>query len=378
MQAPLGFGAYAQLPAFLAAAPRSGRGHDVAGREALLDCLGISDLEPVVSDLQVGTGVKRDGVRIVPLSWQLPYGPRTEGWLMTPATGAGPWPGVLAMHDHGGWRWHGKEKIADGPAGPDPALPRSAGGIRSGYDGMAWANRFAAAGFCVLVYDVFTWGSRRFAPGDLAEAEGAGGDAVLPTGGAVATAEQIDAYNRLANSREHTAAKWCALLGRSFPGLLAYEDRVAAAVLRRMAACAPGRLGCCGHSGGGTRAACLAGVEPLLGAAVISCMMTTYAALARHKAWVHTWQFIPPGWPRLGDWPDIPALGGIPLLVQYGLEDTGFSLEGMRDADAALRRARGADGYRGRFYPNDHRFTNAMQAEAMAFLGEALTVGAGS
>ncbi len=50
------------------------------------------------------------------------YGPRTVAWVLRPAGVRDPLPGVLALHDHGGFKFYGKEKIADGPEMPGPSV----------------------------------------------------------------------------------------------------------------------------------------------------------------------------------------------------------------------------------------------------------------
>lgn len=315
--------------------------------------------------------VEREGVRIRSLAWDLGYGPETAAWLLTPADGAGPWPGVLALHDHGGYRWLGKEKIADGPDGTHPAIVARGG--RPGYEQRAWANDLARAGFAVLVHDALSWGSRRFDPAVLRGAEGAWLGGILPHGADDADPGRIAAYNAMANQHEHTLAKWCSLLGASFPGLLAYEDRVAAGVLAARPECAPAPLACVGHSGGGARACLLAATDRRIGAAVVSCMMTTYAGLLAHRTWLHTWQFLPPGWAPGADWTDILALrAGMDALVLCGEADDGFSPEAMHDADRRLAAAWAAAGaahrYASRFAPGGHVFGRAQQDAAAAWL----------
>ncbi|HEV2471023.1 MAG TPA: hypothetical protein VGS41_00040, partial [Chthonomonadales bacterium] len=45
-----------------------------------------------------------DDLRVELISWQLPWGPRTEAVYLRPASSkeSQPLPGVLALHDHGG------------------------------------------------------------------------------------------------------------------------------------------------------------------------------------------------------------------------------------------------------------------------------------
>lgn len=343
-------------------------------RKHLDACLGRLP-QTGASPAEAGEAVIRDGVRILPLRWSLGYGPVTEAWLLTPADGAGPWPGVVALHDHGGYRYLGKEKIADGPDGIHPAMVARGG--RPGYDDRPWANDLARSGFAVLVHDVCTWGSRRFPAADLQQAEGAWTPGKLDGEPASDDAAAINAYNAAANEREHTLVKWCQLMGTSFPGLVAHEDRCAIDVLTSRPECLQAGVGAVGHSGGGARAALLAATDQRVEAAVVSCMMTTYAGLLRHRTWLHTWQFLPPGWAPGADWPDVLALrAGMPAMVCFGEIDGGFDLQAMRDADQALTDAWQTSGHASAYQPlwhaGGHIYPRDVQTQVATWLASHL------
>src|SRR5215469_7865791 len=306
------------------------------------------------------------------VSWSVGYGPRTRGYLLRPAAASGPLPGVLALHGHDGYKYHGKEKIADGPDGPPGEL---AALRRKMYQGRAFANELARRGFVVLVPDVFGWGSRRFEadimpspasppPEDLWIAEETAGDA-----------GDVRWYNRLAARHEHLVEKYCRLLGTSFAGVVAYEDRVAAAYLAARPEVRTGPLGCVGLSGGGCRSALLQATCPRIGAAVIAGMMTTHRALLDRHVANHTWMFFPPGLASFGEWPDLAGCRApSPLMVQYLTDDALFPADGMRAAHALLTERYAHAGvptaYVGEFYPGPHRFDAAMQDSAFARLAD--------
>lgn len=321
-------------------------------------------------DVRVDARWERDGVAGEAVSWSVGYGPRTEAWVLKPANAAGPLPGVLALHDHGGFKFYGKEKIADGPAPPDPALD---GFRRRYYGGRAYANALAREGFVVVVPDTFLWGSRRWPTAAMNEAsrrhgELTPGDPALPA--AIAT------YNAATTLHEHQVEKYCALLGSTLAGVVSYEDRVAAAYLRGRADVQPDRIGCLGLSGGGGRAALLRATSPHLAAAAIVGMMTTYEHLLLREL-SHTWMVVLHAWARHGDWPDLAACRApAPLLVQYDLDDGLFTVAGMRAAHARLqtlyRHAGDAGAYTGEFYPGPHKFDLPMQQAAFAWLRRVL------
>ena len=55
-----------------------------------------------------------DGLHVEKLSWQLPYGPRTEAVFLKPAHAprGARLPALLGLHDHGGKKFFGWRKIA--------------------------------------------------------------------------------------------------------------------------------------------------------------------------------------------------------------------------------------------------------------------------
>jgi dienelactone hydrolase len=184
---------------------------------------------------------------------------------------------------------------------------------------------------------------------------------------------EITRYNAAASQHEHLVEKYCAVLGTTLAGLVAYEDRVALEYLRSRPDVIADRVGCIGLSGGGCRSALLLATSPHITAAVIVGMMSTYPHLLDHNVASHTWMFFPAGWSRYGDWPDLAACRApTPLLVQYDADDQLFTLEGMRAADERIAgHYRGigyAERYQGQFYPGPHKFDLEMQVDAFAWL----------
>jgi dienelactone hydrolase len=298
------------------------------------------------------------------------YGPRTQAWLLRPAGAKRPLPGLVALHDHGHFKLLGKEKIADGPGGAAAGLdPFRA----SYYGGRAFANALAREGFAVLVPDVFLWGSRRFPLETMPDMERSLAGVIGGLLGSEAGTPEAAGYNGAAYLHEHLVAKYCTVLGTSFSALVAYEDRVAHALLRGRADVIAERVGCIGLSGGGCRAALLAASADHLAAAVIVGMMSTYEPLLDHDIASHTWMLFPPGLSAEGDWPDLAGCGApAPLLVQYLLDDTLFPVGGMRAADRRIGEhyalSGAPDSYRAEFHPGPHRFDVGMQESAFAWL----------
>jgi dienelactone hydrolase len=342
------------------------------------EALGFSRPEEQPQDLHIEGRWERDGLEGEEASWSVGYGPRTHAWVLKPAGSGGPLPGIVALHDHGDFKFYGKEKIADGPEAPAPIMV----GHRDWYyGGRAFANSLAREGFVVLVHDVFPWGSRKFPLKDMPELVRQAAPALAPAAPPLLGVGEMAVYNVAADLHEHIIEKYCSILGTTFGGVISYEDRVATAFLASRPDVIPERIGCIGLSGGGSRSALLAATCERISAAVIVGMMSTYGGLLDRHVSTHTWMLFPAGWARHGDWPDLVACRApLPLLVQYDLDDELFTVEGMQAAHERLREgyatAGAPDAYTGEFYPGRHKFDPEMQWSAFAWLKARL--GAGS
>ncbi len=293
----------------------------------------LGDEQP--HDLEVVRAWESDGVSGEELSWSVGFGPKTRAFLLKPAGARGKLPGVVALYDHGHFKFYGKEKIADGPEGPlDAVRPFR----ETYYSGRAFANALAREGFAVLAHDTFLWGSRKFPLEAMPEGDRALADQIGATLGHGAIDAEVLRYHGAAFLHEHQIAKYLNILGTSMAAVTAYEDRVALNLLAARDDVDAKRIGCVGFSGGGLRAAALAATADGLGATVIAGMMATYEALLDKHVVPHTWMLFPAGLAQAGDMPDLAACAApTPLLVIYALEDQLFTEKGMRDADARIR-----------------------------------------
>ncbi len=335
------------------------------------EVLGFCNGSEVPLNVSAEYSWEKDGLIGEAVSWSVGYGPRTSAWVLKPAWASAPLPGVVALHDHGGFKFAGKEKIADGCDVPPPFIVNW---WKEAYGGRAFANALAREGFVVLAHDTFLWGSRRFPQEVMPDwtREAFAGlkdtwwtDHEIPY--------EIGEYNFSAGEHEHIVEKYCHVLGATMAGVVSHEDRIAVNYLRSRPDVMPDRVGCIGLSGGGCRTALLQATYDALKAAVIVGMMSTYEHLLDHHIVSHTWMFFPDGWARYGDWPDLAACRApSPLLVQYDLEDELFTVEGMKAADRRLAEHYQSVGcpeaYIGEFYPGPHKFDLEMQRSAFAWL----------
>jgi dienelactone hydrolase len=337
-----------------------------AGRERLRECL----LQPDAGGVPKAEVVHRydfDGLDIEHLSWQLPYGPPTEAWFLKPRGAKGPLPGVLALHDHGGKKYFGTQKVMR--AG-DTIHPLMKEHHETYYGGVGWANELARRGYAVLVHDAFTFASRRVRMNDLPEHITGGVKEPNPD-----SSEEILAYNKFAAGHEHLMSKSLFSAGTTWPGVFTIEDQRALDYLCARPEVDRQRVGCCGLSGGGLRTVYLTGLDERIRCSCCVGMMTTWRDYLLNKCYTHTWMIYIPGLPPDLDYPEILGLNApAAALVLNCTEDKLFTLPEMQRADTILgdiyRKANASDRYRCTFHPGGHKFDLPMQAEAFAWFDQ--------
>ena len=337
-------------------------------QELIRETLGFCHTDESPAEVRIEREWQKDGLLGQEISWSVGFGPRTHAYAFKPANATKPLPGIVTLHDHSGFKYYGKEKIADGP---EETLPVLSDFRNVPYGGRAYVNALAQEGFVVLVHDVFLWGSRGFPLETMLETMDSKTAALVQ-----AQSDEIERYNTATNYHEDRVSKYCNILGTSMAGVVAYEDRIALNYLLSRQDVDVDRIACIGLSGGGNRAALLSATHDRIQAAVIIGLMTTYEALLDHNM-SHTWMLFPFGWARHGDWPDIAACRApMPLLVQYDLQDYLFTETGMKDAHARLQRHYASVGepeaYTGQFYPGTHKFDLEMQSAAFDWLNRQL------
>jgi dienelactone hydrolase len=353
-----------QAPVFPLAVPGA------ATQQKVREVLGYCNIPEFPQDVRLEQAWEHDGLSGERLTWSVGYGPRTEAYLLKPAGISSPMPGIVALHDHYGFKFYGKEKIADGPDDPAAMLVEVRGDL---YESRAFANALAKEGFVVLIHDTFLWGSRKFPLEDMPQGILDQTQAMVIADSDAAEVDEIRFYNRATGFHEHLVSKYCNLLGTSMAGVVSHEDRIAVNYLQSRPEVLSGEVGCIGLSGGGNRAALLQATHDGIRAAVIVGMMSTYDGLLDHNVFSHTWMFFPFLWARYGDWPDLVACRApSPLMVQYDLDDSLFTPEGMRAADTRLalhyQSVGHPEAYTGLFYPGPHKFDLEMQASAFTWL----------
>jgi dienelactone hydrolase len=307
-----------------------------------------------------------EGLDIEEISWQLPYGHRTEAVVLKPQGHKGPLPAILGLHDHAGNKYFGVRKITKTSHDQHPVMAEHQAHY---YESNAWANELALRGYVVLVHDAFAFASRRVLFEEMSE---------IPWGHCSTKGlfdedpekpENIENYNRWAAEHEHIMAKSLFCSGTTWPGVFFAEDKIALDILSARDDVDPKRLGCAGLSGGGLRTVMLGGLDHRIQCAVCAGFMTTWNDLLLHKSYTHTWMSYIPLLPKYLDFPEILGLRApLPAMVLNSHQDNLFTPSGMREGTNMLveiyHKAGAPDHFSGLFYDGGHKFDKQMQADA--------------
>jgi dienelactone hydrolase len=301
-----------------------------------------------------------EGLSVELLAYDQPFGPPTEGFFLKPLGAEGKLPTVIALHDHGGFKYYGKEKLVAFP--DEPEILREF--KTRYYGGVSWATELAKRGYAVFAPDIFLWGSRKLlaeeAPSDFTG---------MMAGKEPGTREYIEAYHQFSREYETMVTKSLFLAGTTWPGIVVYENMRSVDYVLTRPDVDPARLGCGGLSGGGQQAVLLSGLDDRIRCGVCAAFMSTFARTVKHNIPNHSWMLYLPHLANLMDFPDLATLsGGKPFLVQFNREDQVWVMEGQTESNKKLqdiyKKMACPENYSGRFYPGSHKFDLQMQGEA--------------
>jgi len=287
---------------------------------------------------------------------------RVPASVLTPKNLKGRAPAIVALHDHGGFYFWGREKLLD-QDNEHPVLQQFK---RQYYAGKSIASELARQGYVVIVIDMFYWGERRMLldddPADWRDRPNE------------VTSERISAFNQRAGQNEQLVGRTIYSAGFTWSGVMFWDDIRTVDYLASRPEVDPNRIGCVGLSVGGLRSCHLAALDPRIKASVVVGWMASFPAQLKNKirnTIGHT--KLVPGLYRYLDYPDVATLA-IPsaMLVINGSKDGLFDLDGVRASfatlNAAWAKAGVPDRIRTRLYDTPHEFNAEMQTEAWAWL----------
>ncbi len=313
-------------------------------RELLLDRFGEAParvpFEPTVLEEE-----RRDGYVARKIALNISQYCRIPAYLLVP-DGEGPFPGIVALHDHGAHFLIGKEKVIR----PFNAAPEIAADAQEWvdqyYGGRYIGDELARRGYAVLAIDATFWGERGRRDGVLFEEQ------------------QALAANMIQ-------------LGHSWAGYNAWDDLRSAEFLQGLPMVDPDRIGCLGLSMGAYRTWQLCAATDIVKAGAVICWMGDLEGFMvpdqNQTRGQSAFSMIHPGLYRHLDYPDVMSIAcPKPMLVFAGLQDGLFAVDSVERCFDKLRGVWDSQGASDRlvckFFDVPHLFNEEMQDEAFRFL----------
>lgn len=302
---------------------------------------------------------------------------RINGTVLIPKNVTPPYPAFVAIHDHGGFYYYGKEKIIDSDIKSKVLLEFK----DNLYEGRSWANELVLKGYLVLVVDAFYFGDRRLNYDELSDQMkhelGNPLDGNPLDGFEIDSDPYISAFNDMCNKYEQFLVRHINTAGITWPGILAHDDRISVDYLLSRRDVDPSRIGCGGLSIGALRTMLLAATDSRIKCAVSIGWMPTMESLQHSHLRFHTFMAYIAGLGEFMDYPDmLSLLAPNYLLVQQCRQDMLFTEEGMIAAcdiiQAVYDKAGAPDHFKATFYDCPHIFTVNMQEEAKHWIEEYL------
>ncbi len=270
---------------------------------------------------------------------------RIKAYLLVPK-GNGPFPGMIALHDHGAHFSIGKEKVVRPFGEPQAVLDDATAWVNECYGGRWIGDELAKRGYVVLAIDVLYWGDRGRMEGVDYEDQQAVGANMLH-------------------------------LGYSWAGYNVWDDIRSAEFLQGLPEVDPDRIACVGLSMGANRTWHLAAATDIVKAGAAICWMGDTATLAEEgnnqTTGYSAYSMIHPGLRNALDYPDVAAIAcPKPMLFFNGSQDGLFPVPGVEAAYARMRDVWESQDVAGRLYCRlwdvPHEFNAAMQEDAFAWL----------
>lgn len=287
---------------------------------------------------------------------------RVPAYVLIPKNLTAPAPAIVALHCHGGYYVHGKEKLVT----LERETPHLAQYKQDGYDGRSIADELARRGYVVIVIDAFYFGERRIDFQQMPEAlvKEMQRRARFKTG--------VAGINEQYALLEELMARHVFAAGTTWMGILAHDDRASVTYLLTRPEVNAQRIGCLGLSMGGMRANWLHATDPRVKAAVTTGWMIDWRHQMPAHVGRHSWTLAVPGLTGTLEVSDLALLGEGAFMAQSCEQDELFARDGMHATGERIARLFAKVGQPERavtrFYNAPHQFNAAMQADAFDWL----------
>ena len=271
-------------------------------------------------------------------------------YFLYPQRAKFPVPAVVALHDHGGFYYWGKEKLIE-MEHENPVLTQYR---REYYDGLSFPITLARHGYAVIVTDMYYFGERRL----ILDADLRKG---VNTGSKIESADMVDRINHRNGQVECWVDHCVQHAGITWGGILCWDDIRTIDYLATRPEVDIKRIACAGLSVGGWRTNFLAGLDPRIKAACIAGWMTSFQQIV---PWFVSYTIPAGNVPGLFNYLDYPDVGSLimpgALMVVHGLRDALFPPDGVTAAFRNLTGCYEAIGNPERFttyrYDGPHKF----------------------
>ncbi|MFH5832214.1 dienelactone hydrolase family protein [Halalkalibaculum sp. DA384] len=323
------------------------------------------DPEPAPLDTEVLQKNQREGYTQYLVRYNVNAYQKTEAYLLIPDNLEAPAPAVVALHDHGGFYYYGKEK--HNMTDYQPRILKEY--IGQLYGGRTYADELARRGYVVLSPDAIYFGSQRLDPQQVTSGRI---DEYLQQEHDDLN-EKIEAFNDLAGDFEVPVEKTILAAGTTWPGIIVQGDCRAIDLLHSRPEVDTARIAAMGLSLGGLRTTYLFGMDERIKAGVIAGFSSTYGEMLQRHFWNHTWMMYVPRQYRFLDLPDVASLNAPrPLMILNARQDQLFTVKGMKAAEeklATIYQKMGApEKFRASYYDEPHSMTIPMQDDAINWL----------
>ncbi len=308
-----------------------------AARAKVFECMMTPPKAAAAWDMEVLGEEQREGYKAQKIAFNINAYSRITAYLLIPDGGAGRFPAVVALHDHGAHLFIGKEKMirpffiaseeqdADGKisekkkAANQEVLDDADAWVNQLYEGQYVGDYLAKHSYVVLSIDAPMWGER-------------------------GRKEGVDRnkYDLIAGNMM--------MLGRDLSAFMTYDDIASTEFLASLPMVDAKRIGCVGCSMGAYRSWMLSALSDRIKTGASICwMITTDAQLTRRFGRKENGGFANciPGLRQYLDYPHIASLAcPKPMLFINGTKDKLFPVPGVKDAFAEMHKvwkSQGAD-----------------------------------
>jgi dienelactone hydrolase len=296
------------------------------------------------------------------------FGQRVPATVLIPHEGRAPFPAVVALHDMGGFRAFGREKLI--PFAGEPAYLTAFRNLC--YGGRSVGQELVARGFLVISIDAMMFGERT-PPAQKNREQ-------FLRERSTWTKANSDAFSdTIGLAHERSAVFSAFLTGLTWAGMTASDDMASVDYLTTRPDVDARRIGCVGLSFGAYRTNYLAALDERIAAAVSVCWLATMDSLVGYNVGGAMGGFtLIPGIHRRLDICDIASLAcPRPFMAISGWRDLLMHPHGIASAHRKLRavwRKAGAPEQLGSLcFESPHEFNVEMQTHAYAWLQRWLT-----